>query len=53
MNFFKNNYILISVLVFLASIIIAHIIAPDNYSWVRNTISDLGAQGYDKKFIMQ
>ncbi len=53
MAFFKNYYNIISTLVFLSAIVIAQISSTHNYDWTRNTISDLGSQGYDKKAIMQ
>lgn len=31
----------------------AHVFATENYDWTKNTISDLGSQGYDKRLIMQ
>lgn len=53
MEILKNNYHIISTILFLSSIIIAHIFATNNYEWTKNTISDLGAQGYERKLIMQ
>ena len=35
------------------SILLAHVFAGSNYDWTKNTISDLGAQGYERKLIMQ
>jgi hypothetical membrane protein len=32
---------------------IAHLIAPEEYHWKSNTISDLAAQGYENKWMMQ
>lgn len=32
---------------------IAHLVAPGTYDWTRNTISDLGAQGYAHAWIMR
>ncbi len=34
------------------SIIAAHAVAPDSYSWSKNTISDLAAQNYEHAWIM-
>lgn len=51
--YFKLHYPLISVSIFLSFIIVAHIFSSTDYSFVKNTISDLGAQGYNKKLIMQ
>lgn len=53
MDFFKNNYTIISTGVFVTTIVVAHIFSNHNYDWTKNTISDLGSQGYDKKIIMQ
>lgn len=53
MAYFKLHYPLISVCVFLSFIILAHIFSSGEYSFTKNTISDLGAQGYGKKLIMQ
>lgn len=51
--FFKSHYALISTTLFVLAIFAAHIFASHHYDWTINTISDLGSQGYDKKFIMQ
>jgi hypothetical membrane protein len=53
MEFFKSNYNSIATLLFVVFIIVAHIFSTDNYEWTKNTVSDLGAQGYDRKLIMQ
>lgn len=53
MELLKSNYNIISTAVFVVFIVIAHIFASDNYDWTKNTISDLGAQGYNRKVIMQ
>ena len=53
MEFLKSNYNVISTTLFVVFIIVAHIFSTDNYDWTKNTISDLGAQGYDRKLIMQ
>jgi hypothetical membrane protein len=53
MTLFKSNYNIISTALFVVFIIVAHIVSTDNYNWTKNTISDLGAQGYAKKLIMQ
>lgn len=53
MEFLKSNYNIISTALFWVFIIVAHIVSTDNYDWTKNTISDLGAQGYDRKLIMQ
>lgn len=53
MEFLKSNYNSIAVLFFVVFIVVAHLFASNNYDWTKNTISDLGAQGYEKKLIMQ
>lgn len=53
MDFFKSNYHIISTTFFILAIIAAHLFATNNYDWTKNTISDLGAQGYNRKLIMQ
>jgi hypothetical membrane protein len=53
MDFIKSNYNIISTVLFALFILVAHIFSTDNYDWTKNTISDLGSQGYDKKLIMQ
>lgn len=53
MDLLKANYNIISTALFVIFIIIAHIFSTNNYDWTRNTISDLGSQGYDRKLIMQ
>ncbi len=53
MQLIKTSYHLISTGLFIFAIILAHIFSVNPYDWTRNTISDLGAQAYDKKLIMQ
>ncbi len=53
MEYFKSHYNIISTVFFVLIIIVAHFIASNGYDFRKNTISDLGAQGYDKKIIMQ
>ncbi len=53
MKFLKSNYPIVSTALFVLFIVVAHIFSTDNYDWTKNTISDLGAQGYDRKLIMQ
>ncbi|MGB5069780.1 MAG: DUF998 domain-containing protein [Flavobacteriales bacterium] len=53
MDFLKSNYNLLATALFVLAIVIAHIFSSNNYEWTKNTISDLGSQGYDHKFIMQ
>lgn len=53
MDYLKSNYNIISTAVFMLSIVLAHIFSSNNYDWSKNTISDLGSQGYERKLIMQ
>lgn len=53
MEYLKLNYNSISTLIFVFFIIVAHILATNNYDFSKNTISDLGAQAYARKGIMQ
>jgi hypothetical membrane protein len=53
MEFFKTNYNIISTILFVVFIIVAHVFSTNYYDWTKNTISDLGAQGYERKLIMQ
>ncbi|MDX2174435.1 MAG: DUF998 domain-containing protein [Bacteroidota bacterium] len=53
MDFIKNNYNIISTALFTMAIVVAHIFSTNNYEWTKNTISDLGSQGYNRKLIMQ
>jgi hypothetical membrane protein len=53
MDYIKSNYNIISTTLFVLAIVVAHIYSTNNYDWTKNTISDLGAQGYDRKLIMQ
>jgi hypothetical membrane protein len=53
MELLKSHYNIISTTFFVVFILVAHIFSADNYDWTKNTISDLGAQGYDRKLIMQ
>jgi hypothetical membrane protein len=53
MDYLKSNYHIISTTIFVLAIVVAHIFSTNNYDWTKNTISDLGAQGYERKLIMQ
>ncbi len=53
MDFIKSNYNIISTTLFVLAIVVAHIFSTNNFDWTKNTISDLGSQGYDRKLIMQ
>lgn len=44
---------ILAVLVFTIVILIAHICSVAGYDWRMNTVSDLGSQGYPRKWIMQ
>lgn len=43
----------IAILYFTAVIILAHFFTPPEYNWMRNTVSDLSAQGVKNQWIMQ
>ncbi|HRR09641.1 MAG TPA: DUF998 domain-containing protein [Rhodothermales bacterium] len=49
----KSNYNIVSTALFVLAIVVAHIFSTNSYDWTKNTISDLGSQGYDRKLIMQ
>lgn len=53
MDYIKSNYNILATTVFVLAIVVAHIFSTNNYDWTKNTISDLGSQGYDRKLIMQ
>jgi hypothetical membrane protein len=53
MEFLKSYYNIIATTIFIVFIVVAHIFSTPNYDWTKNTISDLGAQGYNRKLIMQ
>jgi hypothetical membrane protein len=53
MDFLKTNYNILSTALFVAIIVVAHIFSTNQYDWTKNTISDLGSQGYGRKVIMQ
>lgn len=53
MNFLKENYHIIATAIFVLVILAAHLFSANNYQWTQNTISDLGSQRYERKFIMQ
>ncbi len=53
MNTFANHYNLYATLFFGVVIALAHAFALDSYSIRHNTISDLAAQGYSRKMLMQ
>ncbi|HEY0740242.1 MAG TPA: DUF998 domain-containing protein [Chryseosolibacter sp.] len=49
----KRHYEVVAVSIFVFFIVLAHCLSTNGYDWMRNTISDLGAQGYGRKAIMQ
>lgn len=53
MDYIKSNYNIISTALFAGAIVVAHVFSINNFDWTKNTISDLGSQGYDRKPIMQ
>lgn len=53
MECLKSNYNILSTALFVSAIVVAHIFSTNGYEWTKNTISDLGSQGYDRKLIMQ
>jgi len=53
MDCIKSNYNILSTALFVLAIVVAHIFSTNNYDWTKNTISDLGSQGYARKYIMQ
>jgi len=53
MHYLKSNYNSIATIVFILIIVLAHLLMTSGYNIIKNTISDLGAQGYERKLIMQ
>ncbi len=53
MDILKHHYNIISTALFVLFIITAHVFSTQQYDWTKNTISDLAAQGYDRKLMMQ
>ncbi|MEY3445205.1 MAG: hypothetical protein RLZZ519_3486 [Bacteroidota bacterium] len=53
MDFFKRHHHILATTIFVLSIVVAHIFSTDGYDWTQNTISELGAQGYRRKLILQ
>ena len=47
------KFVILSVVFIVLVILIAHIIVPDPYNWMHNTISELASQGYVYKWVMQ
>lgn len=53
MNYFKSYYPFFASVIFLSIILIAHLFASNGYNWTNHTISHLGAQKYQHRWIMQ
>ena len=53
MDWYIQNYSIISVVFFLVVAIVAHIVTPPNYDWRENSINEQAAQKYNNKWIMQ
>lgn len=53
MNYFKLHYPIIASVLFIVIILIAHLLSTSSYYWTRHTISHLGAQHYQYKWVMQ
>lgn len=49
----KSHYNTVAVILFIVFVITAHFLAPGKYDFAKNTIGDLGSQGYDYKAVMQ
>ncbi len=48
-----KKYNVTAVLFFITIIIVAHLVAVDDYNWRNNAVSELASQGYTRKWIMQ
>jgi hypothetical protein len=53
MDWFVQNYNIISVVFFLVVVTVSHLVTPPSYDWRENSISELAAQKYNNKWIMQ
>ncbi len=53
LDIYLQFYTIISVFYIAVIAVFAHLITPNEYHWKSNTISDLAAQGYDQKWLMQ
>jgi len=53
MDWFVQNYNIISVTFFLVVAILSHLVTSSSYDWRENSISELAAQKYNNKWIMQ
>jgi hypothetical membrane protein len=47
------SFLLPAIAYFVGLILLAHFFAPPGYTWMENTISDLGSQGHTHQWIMQ
>lgn len=48
-----TKYNVISVIIFVGVIILAHLLSSSPYDWKNNTISELAAQGYSYRWVMK
>lgn len=53
MDWFIQNYSIISVVFFLVVAAVSHLVTPPSYYWRENSISEQAAQKYNNKWIMQ
>ncbi|MHA2220778.1 MAG: DUF998 domain-containing protein [Candidatus Thorarchaeota archaeon] len=53
MDWFVQNYSIIAVVFFLVVAAVSHLVTPPSYDWRENSISELAAQKYNNKWIMQ
>lgn len=53
MDWFVQSYSIISVVFFLIVAAVSHLVTPSSYDWRENSISELAAQKYNNKWIMQ
>lgn len=53
MESFKLHYPLVASVILIAMIVLAHLVSSSQYQWTSHTISHLGAQTYERKWIMQ
>jgi len=49
----SNHIIIISIIWFVLFMVVAQLFTPAEYSLINNTVSELAAQGYENKWIMQ
>ncbi|MFW9789185.1 MAG: DUF998 domain-containing protein [Candidatus Thorarchaeota archaeon] len=53
MQWFLENYSIIAIVFFLVIAVISHLLTPSTYNWKENSISELAAQKYSNRWIMQ